>query len=222
MIKIFIGYDPREAIVYHVFNQSIIEHASIPIQVTPLALSHLQEFNEQHTDRSNDFVYSRFLTPYLSNFHGWAIYADGDMVCKSDIKELLDYADPEKAVLVVKHNYKTKANQKYLGNFNENYPRKNWSSLILWNCEHKKNKILTPEFVEKKSGSYLHRFSWLDDQDIGSLPLEWNWLAIEYADNPKAKLVHYTLGAPCFADYKDTEMSQTWHEYNSLAQKGFG
>jgi lipopolysaccharide biosynthesis glycosyltransferase len=221
MINLFVGFDPREAVAYHVFCNSIIQNTSVPVQITPLVLSQLQEFNETHDDRSNDFVYSRFLTPYLSDFKGWAIFADGDMICQGDLKELIDMADPSKAVMVVKHDYQTKATQKYLGNINENYPRKNWSSVILWNCEHPKHKILTPDFVSKQTGKFLHRFSWLDDQDIGELPLEWNWLASEYRVNREAKLIHFTLGTPCFKDYKNSDMADIWYHYYDLSQKGF-
>jgi len=221
MINLFVGFDPREAVAYHVFCNSIIQNTSVPVQITPLVLSQLQEFNEMHDDRSNDFVYSRFLTPYLSDFKGWAIFADGDMICQGDLKELIDMADPSKAVMVVKHDYQTKATQKYLGNINENYPRKNWSSVILWNCDHSKHKILTPDFVSKQTGKFLHRFSWLDDQDIGELPLEWNWLASEYRVNREAKLIHFTLGTPCFKDYKNSDMADIWYHYYDLSQKGF-
>ena len=221
MINLFVGFDPREAVAYHVFCNSIIQNTSVPVQITPLVLSQLQEFNETHDDRSNDFVYSRFLTPYLSDFKGWAIFADGDMICQGDLKELIDMADPSKAVMVVKHDYQTKATQKYLGNINENYPRKNWSSVILWNCDHPKHKILTPGFVSKQTGKFLHRFSWLDDQDIGELPLEWNWLASEYRVNREAKLIHFTLGTPCFKDYKNSDMADIWYHYYDLSQKGF-
>ena len=221
MINLFVGFDPREAVAYHVFCNSIIQNTSVPVQITPLVLSQLQEFNETHDDRSNDFVYSRFLTPYLTDFKGWAIFADGDMICQGDLKELIDMADPSKAVMVVKHDYQTKATQKYLGNINENYPRKNWSSVILWNCDHPKHKILTPDFVSKQTGKFLHRFSWLDDQDIGELPLEWNWLASEYRVNREAKLIHFTLGTPCFKDYKNSDMADIWYHYYDLSQKGF-
>ena len=221
MINLFVGFDPREAVAYHVFCNSIIQNTSVPVQITPLVLNQLQEFNETHDDRSNDFVYSRFLTPYLSDFKGWTIFADGDMICQGDLKELIDMADPSKAVMVVKHDYQTKATQKYLGNINENYPRKNWSSVILWNCDHPKHKILTPDFVSKQTGKFLHRFSWLDDQDIGELPLEWNWLASEYRVNREAKLIHFTLGTPCFKDYKNSDMADIWYHYYDLSQKGF-
>ena len=158
LIKIVVGFDQRESVAYHTFVQSIIDKSSVPICFIPLAISSLKDYKETHADKSNDFIYSRFLTPYLTKFNGWAIFADGDMVCLSDIKELWDLRDDSKAVLVVKHDYQTKSKKKYLGNINENYPRKNWSSLILWNCSHPKHKILTPEFISNQTGKYLHRF----------------------------------------------------------------
>lgn len=219
-IKIVVGFDQREAIAYHTFSQSVLEKSSLPVLFLPLSMNTLKGYKETHNDKSNDFVYSRFLTPYLHNFEGWAIFADGDMVCQSDIKELWDLRDETKALQVVMHDYKTKFNQKYLGNTNENYPRKNWSSLILWNCSHPKHKVLTPDFISSQTGKYLHRFSWLDDEDIGELPIDWNWLAIEYPDNPKAKIIHYTLGTPCFKDYRNTEMAVTWHEVQQKVNEG--
>ena len=221
MINLYVGYDEREAIAYHVFCHSVIKNTSLPVKITPLVLSQLKEFNETHQDRSNDFVYSRFLTPYLNEFDEWAIFADGDMICQADLKELIGMADPNKALMVVKHDYQTKASIKYLGNINENYPRKNWSSVILWNCSHPKHKILTPEFVSNQTGKFLHRFSWLDDNDIGELPVEWNWLACEYEKNTDAKLIHYTLGTPCFKDFRDTDMAEIWYDYYESAKKGF-
>jgi len=219
-IKIVVGFDQREAIAYHTFSQSVLEKSSLPVLFLPLSMNTLKGYKETHNDKSNDFVYSRFLTPYLHNFEGWAIFADGDMVCQSDIKELWDLRDETKALQVVMHDYKTKFNQKYLGNTNENYPRKNWSSLILWNCSHPKHKVLTPDFISSQTGKYLHRFSWLDDEDIGKLPIDWNWLAIEYPNNPKAKIIHYTLGTPCFKDYRNTEMAVTWHEVQQKVNEG--
>jgi lipopolysaccharide biosynthesis glycosyltransferase len=220
-IKIVIGFDQRESVAYHTFCQSIIEKASSPISFMPLAINNLSDYKETHSDKSNDFVYSRFLTPYLNEFKGWAIFADGDMICQADIKELWDLRDDTKALLVVKHDYQTKAHLKYLDNINENYPRKNWSSVILWNCGHPKHKVLTPEFIANQTGKYLHRFSWLNDDEIGELPKDWNWLAIEYPENKEAKLIHYTLGTPCFEDYKNTEMAELWHSAYNKTQDGF-
>lgn len=210
-VNLVVGFDQREAVAYHTFCQSVLEKASLPVQFIPLAENTLAGYKETHVDGSNRFIYSRFLTPYLNDFRGWAIFADGDMICQADIKQLWDLRDESKAVQVVKHDYQTKAHVKYLGNKNEDYPRKNWSSVILWNCAHPAHRILSPQFIQQQSGAYLHRFSWLDDSLIGELPPEWNWLAIEYEDNDQAKLIHYTLGTPCFKDYAGTAMADKWY-----------
>jgi hypothetical protein len=126
--------------------------------------------------------------------------------------------DVYKDVQVVKHDYKTRMPVKYLGSPNEDYPRKNWSSVILWNCSSFPNRRLTPEFIQKSTGSELHRFSWLDDERVGELPKEWNWLPDEYGPNPAAKLLHYTLGTPCFHEFADTPMGSEWHRERILTE----
>ncbi len=229
IVKIFVGFDQREAVAYHTFCQSVIDHSSVPVAFIPLAKPLLAGF-EGRRDGSNDFIYSRFLVPELCGFSGHAIYADGDMVCRDDIADLWGLRDPYMACQVVKHEYMTKRGWKYLGAKNEDYPRKNWSSLILWNCGHFLNRVLTREFVAEKSGAYLHRFQWLDPERrisaadgterigerigdrLGALPIEWNWLDIEYAENENAKLIHYTLGTPCFAEYSRSPHARWWHE----------
>ena len=220
IIRIVVGYDKRESVAYHVFTQSVLEKSSVPVSFIPLSANTLKIYKETHADGSNEFIYSRFLTPFRMDFSGWAIFADGDMVCNSDIAKLWALRDENKAVHVVKHNYKTKKSVKYLGNKNEDYPRKNWSSLILWNCGHPDNKILTPEFIQENPASFFHRFSWLDDSHIGELPLEWNWLAIEYPDNPNANIVHYTLGTPCFKEYSQGSMADYWHAVHQRVNQG--
>jgi lipopolysaccharide biosynthesis glycosyltransferase len=211
MLPVYVGYDEREAVAYHTYCNSIIRRATKPVSFCPLALNTLHEYEEKHTDGSNAFIYSRFLVPHLQNYQGWALFADGDMIVNEDIAKLFDLADETKAVMVVKHDYKTRFPRKYLGNKNEDYPRKNWSSVILWNCGHPKNKILTPEYIQQASGALLHRFQWLDDGDIGQLKHEWNWLVSEYSYNPSAKLLHYTVGTPCFQEYADCEYSDQWY-----------
>lgn len=216
MITIAIGYDPKESIAYHVCCNSIIRTTSQPVAIIPLALNIFDHYKETHNDGSNHFVYTRFLVPHLMDYRGWAIYIDGDMILQSDVEELWQLRDESKAVMVVKHNYKTKMPTKYLGAKNDDYPRKNWSSVILWNCQHPANKLVTPEFVQNSAGSQLHRFSWLSDELIGELPIEWNWLADEFGHTPSAKLIHFTLGAPCFEESKDTPMSEYWHREHML------
>ena len=215
-IPIFIGYDPREAVAYHTCANSIIRHASQPVAIVPLALNLFDDYKETHTDGSNHFIYSRFLVPHLMEYTGHAIFIDGDMIVRSDIVELWKQRDVTKDVQVVKHNYRTRMTEKYLGAPNENYPRKNWSSVILWNCNSFPNRRLTPDFVQQSTGSFLHRFTWLDDERIGELPREWNWLPDEYGPNPDAKLLHYTLGTPCFHEFATTPMADEWHREHLL------
>jgi lipopolysaccharide biosynthesis glycosyltransferase len=217
-IPIFVGYDPREAIAFHVCVNSIIRHASQPVAVMPVALNLFQDYEETHTDGSNNFVYSRFLVPHLMSYSDWAIFIDGDMVLRDDIVKLWSLREYNKDVMVVKHDYKTRRTKKYMGAKNEDYPRKNRSSVILWNCSSWPNRKLTPEFVQSQPGSYLHRFSWLDDDRIGELPREWNWLPDELDANPDAKLLHYTLGTPCFHEFADTPQAEDWHRERILTE----
>ena len=217
-VPIFIGYDPREAIAYHTCVNSIIRHASQPVAIVPIALNLFRDYKETHTDGSNHFIYTRFLVPHLMGFKGWAIFIDGDMILRDDIIKLWNLQEIDKDVMVVKHNYQTRMPVKYLGAKNENYPRKNWSSVILWNCNSFPNRQLTPEFVQKSSGSFLHRFSWLSDDRIGELPPEWNWLPDEYGVNADAKLLHYTLGTPCFQEFANTPQGSEWHQERILTE----
>jgi lipopolysaccharide biosynthesis glycosyltransferase len=145
------------------------------------------------------------------DFSGHAIFIDGDMIVRDDIVKLWEMRDFSKDVQVVKHNYKTRMTEKYLGAKNEDYPRKNWSSVILWNCSSFPNRQLTPQFIQQSTGSFLHRFSWIDDSRIGELPIEWNWLPDEFGPNSDAKLLHYTLGTPSFHEFATTPMGDEWH-----------
>ena len=224
MLTLYVGFDPREAACYHTFCQSVIEHASDPVAFIPLHSPMLNDFDGQQ-DGTNAFIYSRYLVPHLQDYKGWALFCDGDMHVTTDIYELWDLRDDDKAVQVVKHDYKTQHHRKYIGtplaNDNIDYPRKNWSSVMLFNCSHKMNRILTPEFVSTMGPKTLHRFEWLLDEDIGELPMEWNWLVGEYADNG-ANLYHHTLGSPGFEHYKECYTSKDWNNYllNALHMEG--
>jgi len=216
MRQIFIGYDPREAIAYHACVNSIIRHSSIPVSITPLAINNLNDYKELHKDGSNQFIYSRFLVPHLMGHKGWGLFIDGDMIVRDDVAKLFDLIEHDKAVMVVKHDYKTRQSEKYLGAKNQDYPRKNWSSVILWNSGSAINNKLTPEFVQNASGAELHRFTWIPDERIGELPIEWNWLVDEFWSNKDAKLLHWTLGTPCFHDFADANMAVEWHRERML------
>jgi hypothetical protein len=199
-----------------VCSSDLIRHSSRPVAFTALALKNLSDYTETHSDGSNQFIYSRFLVPHLMNYQGWAMFMDGDMLVRDDIVKLWSLRDDGKAVMVVKHDYKTKANNKYLGAKNQDYPRKNWSSVVLWNCAHPENSILTPEYIENATGAQLHRFTWLADELIGDLPKVWNWLPDELGENPEAKLLHWTLGTPSFHEYADAPMAGEWHRERIL------
>lgn len=205
MIRLFAGYDQREAIGYHTFCESVIRYTSEPVAFIPLS--------GPQKDGTNAFTYARFEVPKLCGYEGWAIFADGcDMVCRSDISELWAMKDGRKAVLVVQHDYQTKHPRKYVGTpmeaNNYNYPRKNWSSLMLINCAH-------PAWQEVDHCP--HRFRWLPDSEIGSLPMEWNWLADEQGENANAKLLHWTAGIPAFEHYKDAPMADVWRAHADFA-----
>ena len=215
-IPVFVGYDPREAIAYHVCVNSIIRNASAPVAIIPVALNLFTDYKETHGDNSNHFVYTRFLVPYLMDFRGRAIFIDGDMVVRGDIIELYESLQTAHDVAVVKHDYKTRMPVKYMGAPNEDYPRKNWSSVIVWDCQSYPNRRLTPDFVQKQPGSFLHRFAWIDDDRIQALPPEWNWLPDELGENTEAKLLHYTLGTPCFREFADTTQAAEWHKERAL------
>jgi lipopolysaccharide biosynthesis glycosyltransferase len=213
-IPIYIGVDPREMAGFHVFCQSILDKTTELVSLIPLHRPMLGDFDGQR-DGTNAFIYSRFLVPYIQNYEGWAIFADGsDMVSVEDVAKLWALRDDSKAVMVVKHDYKTKHDRKYIGTKmearNDDYPRKNWSSLILWNCGHPANKRLTHELVMESPGSFLHRFHWLNDELIGELPEEWNVLVGEQ-HTAGANLLHYTLGVPGFEHYKNCDASLHWH-----------
>lgn len=221
--NIYIGFDPREAVAYHVCVNSIIRQSSVPVRITPLALTTLDGYVES-SERvtldgyppTNQFIFSRFLVPYLAGYQGWALFIDGDMLLLDDIKKLFDFVDDKYAVMCVKHDYKTKFPIKYLGQVNGDYERKNWSSVMLINCGHPANAVLTPTFVSQASGKQLHRYEWLDDSLVGELPIEWNWLPDEFGVNENAKLLHYTAGTPCFHEFATTPMSDVWHKERML------
>jgi len=214
-LRIFIGFDPREAAAYHVCCQSIIEKASYPVAFHPLHSGLLHGFNGQR-DGSNAFTFSRYLIPYLCDFTGWALFLDGDMTVNEDIEQLYRWRNRfyDKAVAVVQHDYQTRHATKYIGSKlesrNVDYPRKNWSSVVLWNCAHFANRVLMPDYVKDAPPSFLHRLQWLQDKDIGALPTDWNHLVGEYPPASPA-LHHFTLGVPGIKHYADDYGSWNWH-----------
>jgi len=213
MIKVFIGYDPREAAAYNVLCHSINARASAPVSIVPLALSQLGGlmWRERNPLQSTDFSFSRFLTPHLCDFEGWAIFMDCDMLVLDDIAKLWELRDDRYAVMCVKHDHTPKEDVKFLGAVQTTYEKKNWSSVMLMNAN--KCKALTPRYVNEASGLDLHRFNWLDNEDlIGDIPHRWNHLVDYDPDLPIQEIsnLHYTLGGPYFADYAACGYAQNW------------
>jgi hypothetical protein len=214
MLKIFIGYDPAETVAYHVLCHSILRQASGPVSFTPINKANIPEFTRGIEDGSTEFSFSRFLTPYLADYRGQAIFMDCDMLVRGDIYDVLDHVDGSSDVFCVKHEYEPIGGLKFLGNVQYKYPKKNWSSFMVFNCGSEGSKRLTPEIVNSESGKYLHQFLW--SGNIGTLPAEWNHLVGEYKENPEARVVHYTLGTPCFKGYEVQEWAKEWYDEKEL------
>ncbi len=211
MIRVFIGFDPREDVAFGVLAHSIHERSSEPVSITPLRLSELGAVYRRPRDplQSTDFSFSRFLTPWLCDYKGWAIFMDCDMLVLDDIAKLWRLRDDRYAVQVVKHVHVPKEDVKFLGAVQTKYEKKNWSSVMLMNCA--KCTALTPEYVNAATGLQLHQFKWLgDDHLIGEIPHAWNHLVGYDAPRRDASLVHYTIGGPYFAAYRDCEYAKEW------------
>lgn len=208
--RIFIGWDSKEPDAFAVLADSILRKASQPVAIVPLALSTLKPhyWRPRGEKETTEFSISRFLVPYLSNFEGYSVFMDCDMLVQFDITDLMLYAmaEPENAVFVCQHDYTPKGETKFLGQPQTAYPRKNWSSFMLMN--NAKCTALTPEFVNTATGLQLHRFQWLDDSQIGALPLEFNHLVGEYEPNADAKVLHWTLAGPWFD--RRTDHADRW------------
>ncbi len=213
MIRVFIGYDPREAVAFSVLAYSIHARASQPVSVAPLMLSQLKSVytRERHPLQSTDFSFTRFLVPYLSGYSGWSLFMDCDMLVLDDIAKLWAQRDERYAVQVVKHNHVPKEDIKFLGATQTKYQKKNWSSVMLFN--NTKCRALTPEYVNTATGLELHQFKWLGNDDlIGEIPHRWNHLVGYDAPNPDVSLVHYTIGGPYFEEYGNCEYADAWRK----------
>ena len=212
MLRIFIGYDPRESVAFHVLSHSLLRRSSVPLSVSPLVRSQLKSVytRPRGPTESTEFSMTRFLVPALSGYQGWSIFMDCDMLCRADIAGLAAEIErqPDKAVLVCKHDNTPPTERKLLGHLQTKYTRKNWSSLMLFN--NARCRSLTSDYVNTASGLELHRFAWIDDASIGELSLDWNWLVGEYEYNPNARIVHFTIGGPYFAAYRDCGYAAEW------------
>lgn len=209
MLNVMIGYDPNEAAAYHVLAHSILSRASVPVSITPVCLPYF-EGHKKDPSASTEFSLTRFLTPMLAGYSGRALFLDCDMLVRCDIKELFDSCGYDKDVYVVKHDYTPVGETKFLDSVQHVYPRKNWSSVMLFNCASSACKRLTNQFVLEASPSVLHQFKWCQTERIGELGAEWNHLVGELEPNPNAKIVHFTNGIPAFKGLGRQEFSREW------------
>jgi len=214
--RVFVGWDSREPEAYEVCAHSLKRHASIPVTVTPIKQQELREANLYWRDRdplaSTEFTYTRFLTPLLAGFQGHALFCDCDFLWTGDIAELIALIDPAKAVSCVQHDHRPPEETKMDDAVQTRYPRKNWSSLMLFNCAHPSVRQLTADAVNTQTGAYLHRMQWVADDEIGAIPETWNWLE-GWSKKPASgapKVIHYTRGGPWFEKWQDVDYADLW------------
>jgi len=225
-VKVYIGWDSRERDAYQVCEASILKYSHqcvIPLKDLGLRLSGIYD-RPYHLDGSQrydtrdgrpfstEFSFSRFLVPALNQYEGWALFCDCDFLFRADVNDLFTLADDRYAVMCVKHNYTPKESVKMDGQIQQPYFRKNWSSLVLWNCGHPSNRKVTPKFVNFMPGSFLHGFKWLKDSDIGGLPEYWNWLEGHSSPAIEPRAVHFTRGVPSMPGYEHVPYADEWRE----------
>ena len=220
MIRIFIGFDARETVAWHVLTHSIMARSSQPVSFVPLALQNLKGVftRERNPLQSTDFAFTRFLTPYLSGYEGWSIFMDCDMLVRDDIAKLWDARDDRYAVMCVKHDHRPSETVKFHNEKQTAYAKKNWSSVMLFN--NAKCRALTPEFVNTASGLELHQFKWLPGDDlIGELPVRWNYLVGSTEGVPDPGNVHFTVGGPYFKEFARCEYADDWFREQQAMQQ---
>lgn len=227
MHHVWIGYDAREERAYAVAAASIAERASQPVSIHRLSAHDLYKQrllwrpveNYYNGDRdhlsdapqSTAFANARFLVPFVQRT-GWALFVDCDVLALADVGALFALADPKYAVMCVQHDYVPRDALKMVGCWQTKYRRKNWSSVMLINCEHPAHLRMSLAQFNQWPGELLHRFSWLRDSEIGALPAEWNWLVGEQDKPTHPKLAHYTLGGPWIDGWKGAEHDELWLE----------
>ena len=225
-LNVYLGWDPRETVPYQVAHDSIARRTKEPVQIIPLKLGHIDFLKRliEHKDgklwcpisqapMSTEFAISRFAVPFIQQ-NGWTLFADCDIICWSDIKEVFNLVDDKYAVMVVKHPHSNENTAKVVkmdGQTQTFYVRKNWSSVVLWNCDHEANKRFTIENLNTWPGRDLHAFKWLEDAEIGELSQEWNWLINVTSGEPEKKGIwHYTLGGPWFEGWRPAPFDSEW------------
>lgn len=222
-MNIYIGYDKAEQEMFEVCCYSIKLHTTIDVNIIKLDTEVLRSAKIYSRERTNqqatDFSFSRFLVPYLNNYQDWAMFVDCDFIFTKDLAELFSFINGDFSVMCCQHkDYIPKLEVKMNGQLQATYPRKNWSSLMLFNCSHPSAKTLTPEIINKESGKYLHRFEWCKDEEIGSLPLEWNFLVGEYEPQRPAA-AHFTNGHRLLGPEKHNQLFDYSDLYDQLADR---
>lgn len=228
-LQVFVGWDPREDIAWEVCRHSILSRTDArKVSVTPLVQSELRAqglyTRDIDTRAATEFSLTRFLTPHLAGNKGYAIFVDCDFLFLTDIQEVLKEIDPSKAISVVKHDYTPQPGIKMDGSVQYPYPRKNWSSFIVFNCAHPDVRALTPAIVNAAEPAFLHRFNWLEDESIGEIDKGWNYLEGWYGPTyNKLNAIHYTLGGPWFEHKTDCDFADLWidehHKLMATQQK---
>ncbi len=216
-MNVFVGYDSREDIAYRVCKYSLLKH-NPSVKVIPIVQKELRLSGNYYREidflSSTEFSLTRFLVPHLSNHTGWSLFCDCDFIWLEDVKNIFDLCQNKFAVMVVKHNYYPVNGTKMDGKVQHLYPRKNWSSMVLWNCEHPSNRKLTIETINNCDPSYLHQFKWLNDDEIGEVPVEWNWL-VGWNSGSTPKAIHYTEGGPWIIGNSNCDYSEVWNQYHT-------
>jgi lipopolysaccharide biosynthesis glycosyltransferase len=229
--SLWIGFDPREASAFAVARESAKRLAPRTLPINGVILNDLK--NEgiywrptevkrgvesdvlwdviSDAPMSTEFAISRFFVPFLAQ-KGWAMFTDCDVLFRGNVVHLMRTLDPQYAVYCVKHNHVSRVLSKMDGQQQTQYARKNWSSVMIFNCDHPSNKKLNAQLLNTVPGRDLHRFCWLEDHEIGELDPEWNWLVGEQPQPDNPKIVHYTLGGPWFANYRDVPLADEWNE----------
>jgi len=230
---IYIGYDPKEESYVHVLKKSIEDNTNMTYNIVPLVQKELRRSGLYYrtgemTDYgrvdcfdgkpfSTEFSFTRFLVPFLNQFSGLALFMDCDMFVRSDISEIFDTYGQQKnfPISCIHHDHAPIAEQKMDGQIQTIYRRKNWSSFVLWNCDHPALKHFTVADVNTKSGSWLHAFEFIDYDPIGEIHPEWNWLDSHSPAEIEAKCVHFTTGGPVYPDWKgmreiDNQYAEEW------------
>lgn len=214
MFNVYVGYDSNLDDVYNVCKHSILRNSNVNvIPVNQQSLRELGLYNRNiDSQESTEFTLTRFLVPLLSNYTGWSLFCDCDFLWTVDVNQVFELRDDKYSVMVVKHDYQPKTVTKMDGKTQYTYPKKNWSSLMLFN--NNKCNMLSSSLVNSKPASYLHQFNWIDDNQIGSLPNEYNHL-VGY-NSGSFKALHYTDGGPWFTEYENCEYNELWKKEYEL------